>query len=261
LTSDKGKSVQHRVLDLDLDFFVLPTEHFRSGRRRLPASRFSCSAPEDVEAFLEKQCGLSRTKKIPGRLCVDHDEAFDTWKEWIGNGLIQAPFDVDHVDAHADHGLGDPSWTYLLTEVLALPIELRSEPKRGSDGLNFGSYLGFAIACRWLRSLTYVYGPGTPLVEGLPGDIHTIFFRDEKWRNSPIELPHFSKEQIDQILMALHQRPEPIDREPPVPNFYLAGARFRRRGFTHMILAQSPGYTPASADMLIPAIQQYFYPA
>jgi hypothetical protein len=36
--------------------------------------------------------------------------------------LIKAPFDMDHVDAHADHGLGDSSWVYLLTEILALPV-------------------------------------------------------------------------------------------------------------------------------------------
>jgi len=207
------------------------------------------------------QCGLSKKHKVPGRLCVDHHEAFDTWKDWIASGLIDAPFDVDHVDAHADHGLGDASWTYLLTEILALPVELRSSPRRASDGLNFGSYLGFAIACRWLRSLNYVYGPDTPLLEGLPSDIHTIFFRDEKWRDGPIELPHYSTREIDQILMVIDQLPEPIRREPPVPNSYESGRDFHRQGFTHMILAQSPGYTPASADLLIRVIQQYFYPA
>lgn len=251
----------HHVLDLDLDFFVNPTEHFRSGRHRLAASRFTCSTRNAVEDFLERQCGLSKEKRIPGRLCVDHDEAFDTWKQWIDAGLITAPFDVDHVDAHADHGLGGPSWTYLLTDVLALPVSERTAPKRGSDGLNCGSYLGFAIACRWLRSLTYVYGADTPLVDGLPGDIHTIFFRDGRWRDGPIELPHYSSEQIDRILMVLHELPEPIEREPPVTNSYRPGTTFYRKGFTHMILAQSPGYTPASADALIPVIQQYFYPA
>lgn len=132
---------QH-VLDLDLDFFVLPTEHFRSGHQRLPGSRFSCSRPEEVEQFLERQCGLSKSEKIPGRFCIDHDEAFDTWREWISKGAIETPFDVDHVDAHADHGLGDSSWVYLLTEILALPVGKRAQPRRGLDGLNFGKLLG-----------------------------------------------------------------------------------------------------------------------
>jgi hypothetical protein len=251
----------HRVLDLDLDFFVLPTAHLRSGNQRLPESRFSSSTPETVEAFLEQQCGLSKRDKIPGRLCIHHDEAFDTWLEWIGNGIIEKPFDVDHVDGHADHGLGDSSWVYLLTKVLALPVELRSSPKRGSDGLNFGSYLAFALANRWIRSLTYVYGPGTPTSDGVPSDVHSIFFRNENWKHGPIELPHYSEEQMDRILMILPELPEPLHREPEVPNTYVAGAQFKRRGITHMVLAQSPGYTPASADVLIPVIQQFFEPA
>jgi hypothetical protein len=255
------KPMSQRVLDLDLDFFVLPTEHMRSGRSRLPESRFSCSTPEEVEAFLERQCGLSKRRRIPGRLCVDHDEAFDTWREWIGKGLIKTPFDVFHVDAHADHGLGDSSWVYLLTEILALPVGLRDQPRRGSDGLNFGSYLAFAVANRWIRSLTYVFGPDTPTLDGFPSDIHTIFFRGENWKHGPIELPHFSKEQIEQILMVLPELPEPLEREPSVPNSYVPGAEFRCRKISHMVLAQSPGYTSASADALIPVIQQYFYPA
>ncbi len=247
----------HRVLDLDLDFFVFPTAHFRSGRLRLPEPQYSCSRPEEVERFLEQQCGLSKSRKIPGRLCVDHDEAFDTWKEWIAKGEIEAPFDVDHVDAHADLGLGDSSWVYLLTEILALPVEERGQPKRGSGGLNFGSYLAFALANRWIRSLNYVYGPDTPLLDGFPSDIHTIFFRDEDWKNNPIELPHYSEAQMNAILMC--QKQDPLDREPPIPNCYVAGTEFQRSGFTHMILARSPGYTPSTADSLIPIIQQYFY--
>jgi len=48
------------VIDLDLDFFALPTEHFRNGHRRLPELRFTCSGPEEIERFLELQCGLSK---------------------------------------------------------------------------------------------------------------------------------------------------------------------------------------------------------
>jgi hypothetical protein len=121
--------------------------------------------------------------------------------------------------------------------------------------------LAFALANRWLRSLTYVYGPDTPIIDGFPGDIHTIFFRAENWKQGPIEWPHYSQEQMDRILMVLPELPEPLEREPPVPNSYEPGAGFERTDFTHIILAQSPGYTPASADSLIPVIQQYFYSA
>jgi hypothetical protein len=107
--------------------------------------------------------------------------------------------------------------------------------------------------------LTYIYGSDTPLMDGFPSDIHTIFFRNENWKYGPIELPHYSKEQIDRVLMGPLDLPDPLEREPPIANNYVAGTEFQRTGFTHMILSQSPGYTPASADSLIPVIQQYFY--
>jgi hypothetical protein len=248
------------VLDLDLDFFVTPTHHWTDHPGRLPETEFKCASPSEVEHFLEHQCGLSKSRKIPGRLCVQHDEAFYTWREWIEAGLISAPFDVFHVDAHADMGLGDPSWVYLLSEVLALPVSKRSSPKRGWEGLNAGSYLPFAIANRWLRTLTYVYPPNTHMHEGYPNDLHTIFFRGEKV-GGPIELPHYSKAQLDRILMAAVDAPEPLLWEPAVPNSYTPANAFAVEGITHVILAQSPGYTPESADSLIPIISKYFYQA
>jgi hypothetical protein len=54
---------------------------------------------------------------------------------------------------------------------------------------------------------------------------------------------------------------EPLTWEPAVPNAYTAGKSFAVEGITHVILAQSPGYTPKSADSLIPLIREYFYPA
>jgi hypothetical protein len=59
--------------------------------------------------------------------------------------------------------------------------------------------------------------------------------------------------------MAVRDNPEALRREPAVPNKYVAGSDYKGSGFTHMILAQSPGYTPASADALISVITQYFY--
>jgi hypothetical protein len=194
------------ILDLDLDFFVSPAHHWVNSHKRLPEGQFRSASPESVEEFLERQCGLSKSRKIPGRFCVNHDEAFAIWKTWFEGGVITAPFDVYHVDAHADMGLGDSSWTYLLT----------------------------------------------------PSDIHTIFFRYKKWQSGPIELPHYSEEQMERILMAAREVQEPLYREPAVPNTYVAWKDFQAQNVSHMILAQSPGYTPTSADALIPVIEQYF---
>jgi hypothetical protein len=248
------------VLDLDLDFFVTPTHHWTDHPDRLSDSDYTCASPSQVEHFLEHQCGLSKARKLPGRFCVQHDEAFHTWRQWIETGVITAPFDVFHVDAHADMGLGDPSWTYLLSEVLALPVSERSSPKPGWEGLNAGSYLPFAIANRWIRTLTYVYPSDTHIHQGYPNDLHTIFFRNEDV-SGPIELLHYSRAQLDRILMASVDLPEPLSREPAIPNAYKAAESFVTEGVTHVILAQSPGYTPKTADRLIPIISDYFFPA
>jgi hypothetical protein len=248
------------VLDLDLDFFVTPTHHWMDAPQRLPESEYTCASPSQVEFFLEHQCGLSKTRKIPGRFCIEHDKAFYTWREWIESGVISAPFDVYHVDAHADMGIGDPSWTYLLGEVLALPVSDRSSPTTGWKGLNAGSYLPFAIANRWIKSLAYVYPAETNMHEGLPNDLNTLFFRNGNL-NGPIELPHYSPAQLDSLLMLSDNPLEPLTWEPAVPNAYTAGKSFAVEGITHVILAQSPGYTPKSADSLIPLIREYFYPA
>jgi hypothetical protein len=247
-----------RVLDLDLDFFVNPATHFVSGNRRLAEEHYTSASIEAVERFLEERCGLSQTRRIPGRFCEEHVAAFDIWREWIDAGTITNPFEVVHVDAHADMGLGDPSWTYLLSDILALPVSHRSDPKRGWEGLNSGSYLAFAIANRWLSSLQYVFPAHAANIDGYPTDVHTVFFRDEDWVHGPIELPHYSQAQLDELLMLTRNPPEPLCWEPPIPNKYTTGENFYSEGFTHMILAQSRGFTPASADALIPVIRSYF---
>lgn len=105
-----------------------------------------------------------------------------------------------------------------------------------------------------------MYPPETTIHEGLPNDLNTLFFRNGNL-NGPIELPNYSPAQLDSMLMVSLDPPEPLSWEPAVPNTYSAGESFKVEGITHVILAQSPGYTPRSADLLIPIIKEYFYPA
>ena len=60
--------------------------------------------------------------------------------------------------------------------------------------------------------------------------------------------------------MSSEPPPEPSHWEPAVANAYVPSGSFSGSGFTHLILARSPGYTTATADELIPVIEQYFYP-
>lgn len=140
-----------RVLDIDLDFFVSDIAHFVSDNgKRLNDDYYKIWDEKSVRKFLEKKCGLSRSKPVKGRLIRHHDEAYYYfWRELISNNKLKVPFDIVHVDAHADLGLGDASWVYILSDLLRLPPEERINPKTtGLDGLSYGNYLAFAIANR-----------------------------------------------------------------------------------------------------------------
>ena len=72
-----------------------------------------------------------------------------------------------------------------------------------------------------------------------------------------VELRHYSLQQY-RLNALLRELPEPIHIEPPVPLVCVAAGRFESNGFTHLVVAQSPQYTPKSADSLLPVIRHYF---
>jgi hypothetical protein len=219
------------------------------------------------------------------------EDTFRIWRRWLKAGILSAPFAVIHVDAHADLGLGDGGWIYLLSDFLALPLEQRAQPRFARDALNSGNYLAFAIGSRWISRLTYVFPPSrlgprmgplrssgiVPLgavVDGLdhapighddeqeerPVDLMTMHFRNGDSRTQLIELRHFSPQDVRGILWETNP-PSPIHVEPAVPFEHILAPKFEFRGFTHMIVAQSPHFTPPSADQLLPEFREYFIPA
>ena len=106
-----------RVLDIDLDFFLAdccPLAEL-GHRPSLPGHEpWEASA---VRAFLENQCGLSRTAPKPGRIFETHDQALTFWEEQIAAGRLTAPFDatVEAVSAQAGAQLAEG--TLLITLV------------------------------------------------------------------------------------------------------------------------------------------------
>jgi hypothetical protein len=140
-------------LNLDLDAFLDRVETWKSGDQRLDPKYYKPWTEAEVRAFLENQCHLSTSHRIPGRF-VEHD-AFYYWRELAAKHRTQ--IDLVHVDAHADLGLGDASWVHVVSELLSLPVDQRSDPPRGSGFLNLGSYIASALAARWIASKTYVH--------------------------------------------------------------------------------------------------------
>jgi hypothetical protein len=263
------------ILDLDLDVFSSPTVYWPPKKNYRPSdNEHMCASGDDVRYFLEEQCGLSRDRRIPGDEFTHHDEAFYTWRRWIEQGSLTAPFAVAHIDAHADMGMGDAGYMYLLSELLALPVEQRGNPRRAYDALNAGNYLMFAVANRWINRLTYVFPtrhPWTanwasspsknfrqdPCSDGAPGDLMVMHFQNEDWRTGMLELKHCSYETLKRCVGCTGPLGPVIHTEPAVPFDFAAVPNFSFRGFTHMVVAHSPQYTPPSADQLLPILREY----
>jgi UPF0489 domain len=158
-----------RVFDIELEFFLHDTAIWnRSDGPRLDPEEFGVRDHEKAMLFLTSQCGLA--DPLPGAAVEHHDEAFYRWREAIDAGVLQPPFEVVHVDAHADLGLGDAGYEYLFSELLRRPVEHQRAPVTGDRGLGAGNYLAFAIACRWIAILTFVVGgrPGSESLSSSP---------------------------------------------------------------------------------------------
>ena len=107
-----------KVLDLDMDFFLTDACPLAPLGERPPES---CARPygdEQVIAFLEEHCGLSRAHPVPGRIFDTHDKALDFWLAQMEAGKLQPPFDVVHVDTHSDLAFGPPGTDFVLKAVL-----------------------------------------------------------------------------------------------------------------------------------------------
>ena len=241
-------------LNLDLDAFLNNVAHMISGDERRDADFYKLWGESEVRAFLENQCHLTTSRRVPGRFVVHHDRAFDYWKELVAKHQTQ--IDLIRVDAHADLGLGDASWAHIVSELLHLPPGQRCDPPRASRYLNAGSYIAYALAARWLASMTYVYHPKGG------GDLPTLYFENNDASSNCIQLKAFDQHVMTEYMQhAWRGLPAPDKAsalEPVVPFKQVAIPDFNADGpFQYALLCQSPGFTPASADALIPIFGEY----
>jgi hypothetical protein len=238
-------------LNLDLDAFLNNVAQWISGDQRRDADHYKPWSEAEVRAFLENQCHLTTSCRVPGRFFVHHDQAFDFWRELVARHQTQ--IDLVHVDAHADLGLGDASWVHVVSELLSLPVDQRSDPPRGSRFLNAGSYIAYALAARWIASMTYVHHPK----EG--DDMPWIYFEhNNATPPNRIQLKAYEKHVITKFTVDLPTAEEAIAFEPVVPFTKVSILDFEAdRSFQYAALCQSPGFTPATSDELIPIFKDY----
>jgi hypothetical protein len=248
--------LQPIILDLDLDFFLdeiatwMEEEDVRLEGDFLPWNG------SDVRHFLETQCRLSLAEPRRGAVVKRHDEAFWIWRKMVKEGKIAIPFEIVHVDAHADLGLGDAGYAYIMTDVLFKSLSERTVPK--ADEVTPGNFLSFAVACRWVSRLTYVLHPRLQMGDDLP-DIHFKGFATD---SGYLQLKGCSREQFRRHGCELNDyRRIPLSEfrlEPEVPFRMIRGSEFQaEEPFFHVFLTCSPEYTPATADDLIPIIREY----
>jgi hypothetical protein len=252
-----------RVLDLDLDAFVYGSEHFRSSDApRLNADEHPPWDLAKVVDFLESRCLIR--DRLPGFAVEHHGDLFFQWRDAIERGLLVPPFHVTHVDAHADLGLGDSGYIYLLTELLREPVEGRRNVRVGEDALGDGNYLAFAIANRWIAELTFAIGGGWEDLDDeadypwTPSDL-LIYLLDnfDRWSRT-IRLPLLDAQNLQDNL-AYTDRLKPLALEPPVPFTWEVCQRFQAAApYDVICLARSPAFTPASADLIYDEIRTRF---
>lgn len=240
-----------RILDLDLDFFLHDVAYWAGDSGRLDAAEYPPWELSDAISFLEGRCLLG--DRLPGFVVENHGELFQLWRRSIERGLVEAPFHVTHVDAHADLGLGDAGYMHLMTDLLYRRPEDRDEPKEGSEGLNDGNYLAFAIACRWLSELIYVCS------DRGGNDLMTYHLESFDPSASRIQLKAMKKPEIEK-LWGLRMGDAQVDSfEPPIPFARLRWNEFQADvPFDFICFAHSPTYTPPEADAIFDEIRQRF---
>ena len=263
-----------KILDLDMDYFIKKIATFISEyeSKRLPDDEYKeyVWSETEVRNFIENNLGLSKEKKIRGRVVAGHNEALFYWKELIERQQLSTPFEVIHVDSHADLGLGYSSWTHIMKNVLEYPVEERPVHVAYKDTNNrlrqegIGDYLLFALSYRWISKLVYCGNPA-----GKPNDYLWFILKDFKerpiWKEpvqNTIQLLYNPNKEYPSIHHSDYERIKYINeciKEPEVPFLIIPTVEDVQfdGSFDFAVLAQSPNYTPASADFIIDIFREY----
>lgn len=262
-----------RVLDLDMDYFMetVVTDISFCVSNRLSEEEYGgyVWTRERVRNFLEYNLGLSKDKKIQGRIVVEHNESLFFWEELVAKGKLEEPFEVVHVDSHADLGLGCTSADFLQSAMLTLPIETRRKIRNyefngKTETINIGDYLLWAIAYGLVSKIIYCANPN-----GSKNDYCWDTLKDFKenniWDepisnyiqlkfNKDMDFPKYddSEQYKKKYLKRAIKDPEVELRIIPT----IEDVQFKGE-YDYVVLAQSPNYTPPNADFIIEIFKEY----
>lgn len=237
-----------RILDIDLDFFLKDCCELAPLGQRPPLYGNAVWSEEETRAFLENALGLSKENKTPGRMFETHDKALVFWDELIKSGRLDIPFEVTHIDAHSDLGIGKPGPGFVLNSVITLAPEKRADIERyyRMNELDEANYLLFAIGFRWISSVDNVRIPRSR------PDIPNFAVKNGAGEYSHIRLASFASKLLESKNGA----------EPPVAfRVYEDHTKFKSTGkYDYISVARSPRYAPKEADALFEIIGEYILP-
>lgn len=230
-----------KVLDLDLDFFLEDCCPPAEPGERPDAEGHEPWEESRIRDFLEKRCHLSKDDPIPGRIFDTHDKALDFWEEQIRNGNLAVPFEVTHVDAHSDLGIGYPGPGYVLYNVLSMKPMNRLRPDffREQKKLDEANYLLFALAFRRISLLENVRNPKSR--PDIPVEILTA--------DDTIRLHSLTSSLFETV----------NGREPEIPFIvYNDFTTFEAdRKYDYVTAAISLRYLPAEGDFIADLVHEY----
>ncbi|MBP3818444.1 MAG: UPF0489 family protein [Butyrivibrio sp.] len=261
-----------KILDLDMDYFMEKVAHTPlKNSKRLDDEYYvkSVWTEKRVRDFLENNLGLSKENKIKGRIVKGHDEALYFWEELIKNGQLVDPFEVVHVDSHADLGLGCFSDGFIQEKLIMMPVEKRRKTRTYEfngkiEKINIGDYLLWAIAYRMISRLTYCANPNDDKNDycwDIMKDFHEELIFDKKVTNiiqlkcnSKMEMPYYNSEDSykKKYLEGAIKEPEvEFIIIPTIEDVSYEG------DFDFAVFAQSPNYTPVNADYIKDIFREY----
>ena len=238
-----------RVLDLDLDFFLADCCPLADVGERPALEGHEPWPVEEVRRFLEENCGLSQKTPCPGALFETHDGSLRFWDRLLREGRLTAPFEVVHVDAHSDLGIGRPGPGFVLQNVLSQRPQKRADLGRYYDAvqLDEANYLLFALAFRWIGRLENVRNP-----RSRPDIPQQIAQRGAGGAYETL-----------QLVSAVSRLFEPVNGPEPVVPFVVYDdwrAFSNEKPFDFVTAARSPRYAPAAEDALFDEIARYICP-
>lgn len=245
------------VLDIDLDFFLDRILYAKEEPGSRPdAEEYLVDDVSEAMAFLRERCGLSESKPVPGFVCTRHKDVWFHWRRMLRSGVLEEPFEVVHVDAHADMGLGNNSCLYIAEELLAEPVGRRRPPIKGGEwAVGDCNFIAYALACRWIGKLTYVTHPKWE------DDVQWMHMKDFSTTSGFVQMKRFEPGFTERLDHFLDVKNLPFEAEPEIPMNVVSRAGFSiERQPDFVFISQSPNYTPATADALFEAMKQFVEP-